>query len=265
MEIREETLKREGIDIHYWTGGNPTGPLLVFTHGATIDHHEWDITLPVVAEHFRFLVWDVRGHGRSRPTAMSLKESIQDMLELLDRCQAQQAVFIGHSMGGNLQQEFVFYHPERVKALVCLDCTWNFQKLSALEAFGLRMAGPIFRAYPHKLLVDQSLAITATTKESQELLRLAMESLDKEQFIQIIMEVGNCLHYEPDYRVNKPLLLMVGDKDRTGNIRKAMPAWAKQEPDCRLVVIPNAKHAANLDNPEFFHRTLMDFLMSRCR
>lgn len=57
---------------------------------------------------------------------------------------------------------------------------------------------------------------------------------------------------------------MVGDKDMTGNIRKAMPAWAGQEPDCRFVVIPNAKHGANLDNPDFFHKTLLDFLTSRC-
>jgi 3-oxoadipate enol-lactonase len=53
---------------------------------------------------------------------------------------------------------------------------------------------------------------------------------------------------------------MVGDNDQTGNIRKIMPIWAKQEPDCTFVVIPDAKHAANLDNPEFFHRTLLEFL-----
>jgi 3-oxoadipate enol-lactonase len=152
-----------------------------------------------------------------------------------------------------------------VKALVFLDCTWNFQKLTALESFGLSMAGPIFKVYPYKLLVDQSLAITATSKASQDILRPAVESLSKEEFIQIMMEVANCLHYEPGYKINKPLLLMVGEKDSTGNIRKAMPLWAAQEPDCRFVVIPGAKHAANLDNPDFFHKTLVDFLLERCR
>ena len=48
--------------------------------------------------------------------------------------------------------------------MVFLDCTWNFQKLSPLEALTLRMAGPIFKIYPHKMLVDQSLAMTATSK-----------------------------------------------------------------------------------------------------
>jgi 3-oxoadipate enol-lactonase len=55
-------------------------------------------------------------------------------------------------------------------------------------------------------------------------------------------------------------MLMVGDKDATGNFRKTMPAWAKAEPDCGLVVIPNAKHAPNLDAPDIFNSYLMKFL-----
>jgi len=78
------------------------------------------------------------------------------------------------------------------------------------------------------------------------------------------MATTACLHYEPDYTINKPLLMLVGDQDATGNIRKIMPIWAKHESDCRLEVIPNSKHAPNLDNPEVFHTVLLEFLMSRC-
>lgn len=264
MNLIEERLDHHGVTLHYWAGGEPAAPLVVFTHGATIDHHEWDATLPLVGEQFRVLAWDVRGHGLSRPAPFALDAAEADLLAILDRLGVEQAIFVGHSMGGNLHQELVFHHPERVKALVFLDCTWNFQKLSALETFGLSMAGPIFKLYPDKLLVDQSLAMTATSKASQDLLRAAMGSLSKADFIQIMLATSQCLHYEPGYSIHKPLLLMVGDRDATGNIRKAMPLWAKHEPDARLVVIPNAKHAANLDNPDVFHQTLLDFLTSRC-
>jgi 3-oxoadipate enol-lactonase len=265
MELTEGLLERDGFSLHYWMGGQASAPLVVFTHGATIDHHEWDATLPLVGEHFRVLTWDVRGHGLSRPAPFELKAAVEDLLALLDRIHAEQACFVGHSMGGNLHQELVFHHPARVKAMVFLDCTWNFQRLSALEAFSLRIAGPIFRIYPYKMLVDQSLAVTATSKASQEFLRSAVESLSKDEFVHILMATAACLHYEPDYAINKPLLLMVGDQDATGKIRKVMPVWARREPDCRLVVIPNAKHAANLDNPAFFHKVLLDFLLNRCQ
>jgi pimeloyl-ACP methyl ester carboxylesterase len=87
-----------------------------------------------------------------------------------------------------------------------------------------------------------------------------MEGLSKAEFAQILMATSACLHFEPKFMIKRPLLLIVGDKDITGNIRKVMPIWARHEPDYRFVVIPNAKHAANLDDPALFHKTVMDFL-----
>lgn len=260
MELNESFLEHDGIKIYYWIGGKVNAPLVVFTHGATIDHHEWDATLQIVGEHFRVLAWDVRGHGKSRPARLSFKTAMDDLLGILDQLHVERAIFIGHSMGGNLHQELVFHHPERVIGMVFLGCTWNFQKLTALESFSLSIAEPIFKIYPYKALVNQSLAATATAKESQEFLRSAMESLSKDEFVQILMETSSCLHYDPEYKINKPLLLMVGDKDLTGNIRKVMPMWEKHEPECKFVVIPNARHAANLDDPGMFHKEVMEFL-----
>lgn len=264
MELTEGLLERNSFNVHYWTGGKAGAPLVVFTHGATVDHHEWDATLPLVGEQFRILAWDVRGHGLSRPAPLSFDQAVQDLLAILDRLQVAQAILVGHSMGGNLHQELVFRHPERVQAMVCLDCTWNFQTLTPLETFSLRIAGPLLKMYPYRTLIHQSLQVTATSKSSQELLRPAMESLSKDEFIQIMLETAGCLHTEPGYQINKPLLLMVGDQDKTGNIRKIMPIWASHEPDCTFLVIPNARHAANLDNPQVFHEALSGFLIHRC-
>ena len=266
MLFFEHLLERDGFNVHYWTGGQPGRALVVFTHGATLDHHEWDATLPIVGERFPVLTWDVRGHGLSRPARFTIKNAVDDLLAILDRVGVNQAVFVGHSVGGNLHQELVFYHPERVKAMVFLDCTWNFQKLSLLETLSLRLAGLILRLYPHRMLVNRILAVTAASKASQELIRPAIERLRKDEFVEILTDTAKCLHYEPQYKINKPLLLMLGEKDTAGNIRKAMPIWAEHEPDCPPpVIIPNAKHAANLDNLDFFHERLMDFLINRCQ
>ncbi len=263
MEFMEHTLEREGCCLYYWTGGKEIAPLVVFTHGATVDHQEWKATLPIVGEHYRVRTWDVRGHGLSRPAPFDLNLAVEDLLAILDIMGVREATFVGHSMGGNLGQELAFRHPERVRAMVFLDCTWNFQKLTSAEKFMLKLAKPIFDLYPYPTLVNQSLAMTATSKESQELLRESMGTLSKAEFIQIMMATSLCLHYEPGYSIGKPLLMMVGDQDATGNIRKVMPIWAKAEPDCELVVLPNAKHAGNLDQPELFHKALLDFLNQR--
>jgi len=83
MELCENILNWNGTNLHYWTGGKPSAPLVVFTHGALIDHHEWDGTLPIVGEHFRILAWEVRGSDPSRPAAFDLMQAVDDLLAIL--------------------------------------------------------------------------------------------------------------------------------------------------------------------------------------
>jgi 3-oxoadipate enol-lactonase len=166
-------------------------------------------------------------------------------------------------MGGNLIQELVFQHPDRVKAMVFEDCTWNFQKLTGLETFTLKIAEPLLNLYSENSLIEQSLKAATRSEEGRELLRRSMRSSGKQGLIKTLLATSLCLHYEPGYKIGKPILMVLGDKDATGNIRKVMPIWAKQEPDCKLVIFPDALHSPNLDDPEIFHKTLMEFLVSR--
>jgi pimeloyl-ACP methyl ester carboxylesterase len=260
MELTKQVLERNRCKIHYWIGGIEGAPLVVFTHGATIDHHEWDATLQVTGSFFRVMSWDLRGHGLSRPGNFTLEDARLDLLAILDQINIKKAAFVGHSLGGNLHQELVFYNPERVSAMVIVDSTWNFQTLSVLDSLTLKMLTPFLKLFPYQKLVDQSAAMTATSEESRKMVRRAMNILTKEEFIQIMQAATQCLHAEPGYHIQKPLLLIVGDNDRTGNIRRVMPVWARQEPDCRLEIVPHALHAPNLDNPDLFHAILMTFL-----
>src|SRR5512137_598708 len=98
----ESVLTRNNCPVHYWLDGPEGAPMVVFTHGATIDHHEWDATTPLLAENFQVLTWDIRGHGLSRPACFAVAEAVSDLIALLDQIGIQQAIFIGHSMGGNL-------------------------------------------------------------------------------------------------------------------------------------------------------------------
>lgn len=260
MTWTENTLERPGCTLHYWIAGPVDAPLVVFTHGATIDHHEWDATLPLVLEAgFRVLAWDIRGHGLSRPGHFDVAVAVNDLVALLDHLGVQQALFVGHSMGGNLHQELVFRYPGRVKALVMVGCTWNFQQLTALEQLTLKLARPLFALYPYKALVDQSVAVSAHAQAARDLMRTAMNRLSKDEFVHIMLTMTACLHYEPTYRIPVPMVMMMGDGEATGNIRKVMPVWARQE-GCELVMISNARHAANLDNPAVFHAHLLEFL-----
>ncbi len=259
--LSESVIEIKNCTLHYWLGGDETAPLLVFSHGAYVDHDEWAATFPLALEKgYRVLTWDMRGHGASRPGNFSIRQSVEDLTVILDHLQVTQATFIGHSLGGNLHQEFVFMHPERVKALVIVDSTWNFQKLSRLDEWGVKTGLSILGWYPYNTLIKQMAEVTVSKPEDQAYFRKVFSTLPKEEFVHIMAEATLCLHEEPGYTIPKPFMLMVGDHDTTGNIRKVAPLFAKHEPNCTYVVIPNAKHGAHMDAPEFFHKELFEYL-----
>ena len=65
---------------------------------------------------------------------------------------------------------------------------------------------------------------------------------------------------DPALRFDVPLLLLHGDHDRAGAVRRDMPHWARQQPRATYQVIPDAAHNANQDNPEFTNRAILAFL-----
>jgi pimeloyl-ACP methyl ester carboxylesterase len=248
--------------LHYWVGGVEGAPWVVFLHGACVDHHSFDPVLPVIAEKYRVLAWDARGHGSSQPMGklFTIPVAVDDLAALMDVLHIPQAVLVGHSTGTYVAQEFVFRKPERVKALVIADgtcITWNH---SVFENFLVNISSGLFNLYSYESLKRASIAYVSTKKEVQEYTYNAFSRLTKENFIKLWKGVTLCLHAEPEYLIPKPFLLTHGDDDRAGDIKKIAPKWAAREPNCQYVVIPDAGHFSVLDNPQFFNQMLLEFL-----
>src|SRR5690606_27347453 len=81
-DLSERTLLRSGSTIHYWVGGPEGRPLVTLTHGATMDHRMFDAQIPALADSYRVLICDVRGHGRSQPLGInfSIAAAAEDLL-----------------------------------------------------------------------------------------------------------------------------------------------------------------------------------------
>jgi pimeloyl-ACP methyl ester carboxylesterase len=235
---------------------------VALTHGATIDHRTFEPQVAVLAQRYRVLTWDVRGHGLSQPLTsdFTLRQAADDLLAILDHQGYRKVTLVGQSMGGNIAQELLFLHPERVTALVILDSACNTLKLSKLEQWIMRMSPMLFRLYPYSLLKWQSIHSSSISPSIRKYLSKVVRAHSKASFVAILAATGSGLHYEPDYRITCPLLLARGEHDHLGNFKTAMPRWAKRDPQSRYVVVPNAGHASNQDNPEFVNKLLLEFL-----
>ncbi len=260
--MNEKLLSRQDCDIHYWVSAKEGAPWLIFMHGAGLDHRMFEEQLPAVQEDYSILLWDTRGQGRSVPMKgkYSLKLVCEDMVALMDKENIEKATFIGQSMGGNLAQEMAFYYPEKVEALVLVDCTCNTMKLTAMEKFYLKITPYMLALYPWKTLVKQSAVASSLKPEVRNYILEAFTRVGKENFVDIFLQTAACLHYEEGYRIGKNMLLVCGDQDHTGNIKKIAQNWAASEPHCSFYMLKNAGHCANQDQPEEFNRILKAFL-----
>ena len=264
-ETIEGVLERAGCPIHYWLSGPVDAPPVMFSHGATMDHRMFDSQIPAVAENYRVLTWDMRGHGRSRPLGdveegLLMRDFIEDLVALIDYLEYEKVTLVGQSLGGHLAQDVVFYHPDRVTAMVTVGSSCSTIEQPKLGRLALNLSPLMFKLWPEQNLREQVAKNTAVTPGAQAYAYEAIRQLTKEDFMKVWNAVAGLLHHEPGYRIEHPLLITHGDSDEVGNIKKISPKWAERDPNSRYVVIPAAGHNANQDNPDFFNRILLEFL-----
>jgi 3-oxoadipate enol-lactonase len=255
-------LERKESNLHYFLHGDEDRPLVVFTHGATMDHRMFDAQVEAVAEEYRVLTWDVRGHGLSKPLGdtFSMELAADDLVAILDEIGVEQAVMVGQSMGSYISQEVLYRYPDRVAGLVSIGGTALIFEYSEAEKQALSASLPLLRLLPYDTLKPIIARNTAYTEEAQAYALEAVNQISREEFITIWEGVTGALREEEGYRIEVPLLITYGEHDNTGSIKSNSPEWAERDTDSVYHVIPDAGHNANQDNAEFFNELLMEFL-----
>jgi 3-oxoadipate enol-lactonase len=104
--------------------GPEQAPVVVLSCSLGTDRTMWDPQLPALAERFRVLRYDLRGHGSSPAPAgpYAISDLGEDLLALLDRLEIEQATLCGVSIGAMTSIWVAARAPQRVKRLV-LCCT----------------------------------------------------------------------------------------------------------------------------------------------
>jgi 3-oxoadipate enol-lactonase len=105
------------VQLYYEEHGQ--GIPVVLLHGFPLDHTIWEPLLPVLKEHARIIIPDMRGHGRSPVTdgAYSMRLMAADTAALLDDLKIEKAIVVGHSMGGYVGLAFAYAYPNRLAGL----------------------------------------------------------------------------------------------------------------------------------------------------
>ncbi|HEY4747537.1 MAG TPA: alpha/beta fold hydrolase, partial [Steroidobacteraceae bacterium] len=112
-----------------------SGPLVLFLHGIRGNRRNWNLQLPVFAQHFTAAAWDARGYGDSDDYEgpLHFEHFTGDVLRVVEHLKANKLHLVGLSMGGRIARNVALRFPERLHTLTLVSTTPGFDSLSTDE------------------------------------------------------------------------------------------------------------------------------------
>jgi pimeloyl-ACP methyl ester carboxylesterase len=247
------TLDRNGVQIHYEVHGD--GPPLILTHGYSSTSSMWLEQIGPLSKRHKLILWDMRGHGKSDypedPSAYSEALTVGDIAALLDAVGAERAIVGGLSLGGYMSLAFYRAHPDRVRALLIIDTGPGFKKDDAREAWNRRARDTAERFDREGLDVLKSASRERSTVQHRNAKGLALAARGM-----LTQRDARVIGLLPEIKV--PSLIVVGADDAP--FLAASDYMASKIPGAQKVVIPQAGHAVNIDQPQAFIDAVEPFL-----
>ena len=105
----------DGVEIFYKDWGPKDAPVIFFHHGWPLSADDWDAQMMFfLAEGFRVIATDRRGHGRSAQVwdGHDMDHYADDTAAVVKHLGVQGAVHVGHSTGGGVVAHYIARHPE---------------------------------------------------------------------------------------------------------------------------------------------------------
>jgi 3-oxoadipate enol-lactonase len=258
--------KANGIDIHYEIHGREGAPWLVLSHSLACSVRMWDPQIAALKDSYRILAYDTRGHGATEAPrgAYTLEMLADDLFFLLKELKIGTAHYCGLSMGGMIGQTFALKYPGVFRTLTLADTTSRYpaeawplwqERIKLAETKGMEpLAQPTLERWFTEAFRRSSPAVVDGVRK----LILATPVAGYAGCCQAIPKINLTARLK---EIRCPILVIVGADDPG-----TPPAMAKEihdnAPGSKLVVLPQAAHLANLEQPAGFTRALREFLSS---
>jgi len=262
----------DGQPLHYLDQGQ--GPVVLLGSSYLWDHSMWAPQIEVLSRDYRVIALDLWGHGQSGrlPEGMtSLDDLARQALTLMDHLGIERFNLVGLSVGGMWGARLALAAPGRVQTLVLMDTyvgvepeptrQYYFSLFDKIEASGsipeplLDIVVPIF----FRPGIDPQSAL-------YQQFRATLAALPTDRLRASIVPLGRIIFGRDDIlpRLHaldaKGTVVMCGDQDKP-----RPPSEAKEMAEligCPCLLIPEAGHISNLENPEFVTEALLKVLRS---
>jgi 3-oxoadipate enol-lactonase len=250
------------VELAHRFDGPADAPVLVLGSSLGTTGAMWDENVGALAERFRLLRYDTRGHGDSPAPSgpYSMDELGADVIALLDRLELERVAFCGLSIGGMIGMFVASEAPERIERLV-LCCTvphfpprelWD-ERIETVRAEGIE---PMVEPSLGRWLPPD---VRATRPEAEEHLRALVRSTPPEGYAGCCEAIRDMDLRGRLARIDAPTLVVAGSQDPSTPAERVREIAAAVG-GARYVELEGAAHIANMARPREFERAVLDHL-----
>ncbi|NQX60738.1 alpha/beta fold hydrolase [Paenibacillus qinlingensis] len=261
------TVNREGCSIYYTERGK--GAPLVLLMGLGADSTVWEQHVQAYEAHFRCILVDNRGAGRTgKPNGpYTTRGMAKDTLAVLDDLGIKRAHVSGISMGSGIAQHVALLSPERVLSLT-LNCPWH-----KVDVYTRRIFETLRNAYEVMTISDfqkllQLFIFTPAYHEAHldDLLAKQQGASEYEYSMPTHAFQAQCdacnTHNTKGLlgSIVAPTLITVGERDvfTPPHLSRSI---AKEIPHAEVVVFKDSGHTHHWDQLERFNELTLSFML----
>lgn len=247
--------------------GPEGAPAVVLIHGLGLSRDStWGPIVPLLAQPFRVLSYDLPGHGASAVPreAVSLSFLGAHVISLMDTVGIDTAALVGFSLGGMINRRCAIDHPDRVRALAILNSPHDRgeeqQRIVEARARATADGGPAAG-------IDVTLARWFTEAFRRDhpnrvsRVREVVLANDPENYAahrQVLAE-GVTELIAPEPPIDLPILVMTCEHD-SGSTPAMSRAIAAKSTNAEIVIVPGLQHLGLVEQPGLFSEPLLEFL-----
>jgi 3-oxoadipate enol-lactonase len=253
------------IDVHYTVqGSGDNKPWVTFAHSLGCDVSMWDEQAALLAKDYQVLSYDARGHGKTTatPGPYTLAQLGDDAFGLLSALGISRTHWIGISMGGMIGQTVALKHPGLFASMMLVDTT-SRRPPNAEAMWGDRIK--IAQSQGMQGLLQSTLSRWFTApfieknpeiagKIGQGILATSVDG-----FCGCCAAIAKVDTLDRLHEIDCPTVVMVGDQDHGTPPEMARQIHANL-PNSEFVLIKDAAHISNIEQPKFFNKTMLEFL-----
>jgi len=245
MDVESSLTKNEYLEIdcasiYYQLSGNPDGKPLVMLHGGLGSGKDLEPLHEYLAQDYRLISIDLRGHGKSSlaGTSLSYAQYQSDIQAVLSHLDITRYSIFGFSDGGIVGYRLAAQNPEKVISLVTLGSQWRLEEGDpSIEILSGLTAESWCEMFP------EDVANYNTSNPKPDFARL-VEAV-KELWLDTT-ELGYPSKLVED--IQCPTLIMRGDNDFLFSLEEAV-ALKSKIPNSDFANIPFTEHAAHQESP----------------